>query len=269
MLIVQNVKVLKEIKVNNEIAVKQQNSPSMLIEMAIKNNSSIENLEKLMDMQIKWDASLAQKQYFISLSKFQELCPVITKNKQAHNYMYAPMSDIIQQIKKPLNQVGISYRFEQTESDTGSIKITCVTTHIDGHNEKTSMVANADTSGSKNAVQAIGSTVTYLQRYTLLGSLGISTADSDMDGRLPTDVNWEEQYNNLITHIAAVRTLFDEIVQIKTFLANDDPVSGKQSFIDLTQDEQKSLWRAPSKGGIFETAELKLLKETSANLNTE
>jgi hypothetical protein len=47
------------------------------------------------------------------------------------------------------------------------------------------MSAAADTTGSKNPIQARGSAIEYLKRYTLIGSLGLSTADSDIDGRLP------------------------------------------------------------------------------------
>ena len=50
------------------------------------------------------------------------------------------------------------------------------------------MTALADKTGSKNAVQAIGSTVTYLQRYTLIGALGITTADDDMDARINNEI---------------------------------------------------------------------------------
>lgn len=39
-----------------------------------------------------------------------------------------------------------------------------------------------DPSGSKNAIQAIGSAVSYLRRYTLLGVLGMATSDGDSDG---------------------------------------------------------------------------------------
>ena len=42
--------------------------------------------------------------------------------------------------------------------------------------------ASADNSGSKNSIQAIGSTVTYLQRYTLLAITGLATEDMDDDG---------------------------------------------------------------------------------------
>lgn len=248
----------------SELIKQEQASPNQLIQMAISQNADIDKLERLMDMQIKWDASQAQKKYFEALSKFQELCPVITKNKQGHNYKYAPLSDIVQQIKQSLQQVGISYRFEQTTSEQGAIIITCVTTHVDGHSERTSMSASPDTSGSKNSVQAIGSTVSYLQRYTLTGSLGIATADDDMDGRLPTDIDWKSEYEKVLTHVEAARNYIDEVFNIKEAIANGEHVSAKQEFVDLDQDIQKALWKAPSKGGIFTTEELKSLKETSA-----
>lgn len=59
----------------------------------------------------------------------------------------------------------------------------CIISHVDGHDESTTMSAEADTSGNKNAIQSRGSSVTYLQRYTLIGALGISTADEDVDGQ--------------------------------------------------------------------------------------
>lgn len=43
------------------------------------------------------------------------------------------------------------------------------------------MSAEPDGSGSKNAVQAIGSTNTYLQRYTLFSVLGLASVDMDDD----------------------------------------------------------------------------------------
>jgi hypothetical protein len=45
------------------------------------------------------------------------------------------------------------------------------------------MSAPDDQSGGKNAIQARGSTVTYLQRYTLLSAFGLVAADEDDDGR--------------------------------------------------------------------------------------
>jgi hypothetical protein len=42
--------------------------------------------------------------------------------------------------------------------------------------------AGADQSGAKNSIQAIGSTISYLQRYTLKAALGLAAANDD-DGK--------------------------------------------------------------------------------------
>ena len=134
------------------------------------------------------------------MSQFQSICPDILKTKKAHNSSYAPLGDIVAQIREPLASCGLSYRFEQDH--TNGIKVRCVVSHIDGHAESTEMTAGADTSGSKNAIQGIASTVTYLSRYTLTSALGIATADADMDGRLPVDplnVISEEQQAELFS----------------------------------------------------------------------
>ena len=43
--------------------------------------------------------------------------------------------------------------------------------------------APLDTSGGKNNIQAMGSAVSYLERYTLLAITGLSTKEMDDDGR--------------------------------------------------------------------------------------
>ena len=73
----------------------------------------------------------------------------------------------------------LSYRWEFQDIED-KIKCTCIVTHSMGHSENTTMTAGKDTTGNKNDIQSIGSTRTYLQRYTLIGALGLSTADQDM-----------------------------------------------------------------------------------------
>ena len=42
-------------------------------------------------------------------------------------------------------------------------------------------------SGSKNSIQAVGSTVTYLQRYTLLAVTGLAAKGQDSDAHMPDE----------------------------------------------------------------------------------
>ena len=57
------------------------------------------------------------------------------------------------------------------------VTVTCRLTHADGHSEETTISAPPDNSGNKSPAQAVASTITLLQRYTLLSLLGIATAD--------------------------------------------------------------------------------------------
>jgi len=172
------------------------NGPAQLLQIAVENGADVDKLGKLMDMQERWNAAQAKTDFYQSFSGFQSEVPAITKKKSGHNIKYAPLSDIVEQIKPYLQKHGLTYRFEQDHSE--GIEVTCIVTHVSGHSERATMKAAADTSGSKNSVQAIASTVTYLSRYTLTSALGITTADEDMDGRLPApDIISESQAEEL------------------------------------------------------------------------
>ena len=168
----------------NIVPLNQVTQYQKLMEMAISSNADVDKLEKLMDLQDRWEQKEAKKAFTQSMARFQSQCPVIQRTKNGHNFKYAPMCDVIAQVKELEADCGLSHRFEQ-DTQNDSISITCVVSHIDGHSEKLRLEALADQTGSKNAVQAIGSTITYLQRYSFLGSFGIATADEDMDGRIP------------------------------------------------------------------------------------
>lgn len=164
----------------------EESTPNALIKLAIDKNVDIDKLEKLMQMQERWQANEAHKQFLEAMSKFQNECPPLMKSKKVAfgntKYNYAPLGEIFATIKDKLRQCGLSYRWEMND-ENGSILCTCIISHTSGHSEKTTMSANKDSSGGKNEIQQRGSTITYLQRYTLIGALGISTADEDNDGQ--------------------------------------------------------------------------------------
>jgi hypothetical protein len=85
-------------------------------------------------------------------------------------------------VGKSLADHGLSHRWE-TEQKDNLIRVTCILTHALGHSERVVLEARPDDSGKKNAIQQVGSTVTYLQRYTLLAITGMATTDQDDDGR--------------------------------------------------------------------------------------
>lgn len=159
-------------------------SPPQMLAVAIEKGASMEQLEKLMDLQERWEAREAQKAYTVAMSDFRGRCPMIIKTKKAHNNMYAGLAETIDQIKDLLAECGLSHSWA-TDVQGDIISVTCRVTHVQGHSESTTIPASPDTSGSKNAIQAVGSTITYLQRYTLFSILGLASQE-DSDGNMDT-----------------------------------------------------------------------------------
>lgn len=194
----------------------------MLIQQAIDRGLDIAALEKLMDLQERYNAAEARKAFFQAFTKFQSQCPDIRKTKAVNfnqtAYTFAPLADITRQINKPLKDNGLSYRWEfKDEGD--KIHVTCLISHADGHTEATTMSADADKSGAKNQIQSRGSTLTYLQRYTLIGALGLSTANQDIDGRLP-----EYDIDKMHKDYMAV---YNQVIQIDSTLSKWHPDNWK------------------------------------------
>lgn len=159
-----------------------QITPMSMLSMAVSQNADIDKLKQLMELQERWEANEARKAFVSAMNAFKANPPEILKTKLVSfgntRYKHAELGNVNAAIIDGLTQHGLSHRWTIDQQD-GKITVSCVITHQQGHSESTSMTAQADTSGQKNAIQAIASTVTYLQRYTLLSATGIATQEDD------------------------------------------------------------------------------------------
>lgn len=166
-------------------------TPMRMMQIAIEKGTTLDQLEKLMELNERFEKNEARKAYVAALTAFKANPPTLTKTKQVRiphksdagvtEYYHATLDKVSEIIGKSLSAHGISHRWEVEQKD-GAITVVCVLTHEKGHAERVQMQATADTSGSKNSIQAIGSTVTYLQRYTLLAATGLAAKGQDDDG---------------------------------------------------------------------------------------
>jgi len=171
------------------IVIRQDQEPTELIRLAIDKGADLERLEKLLNIKRAYDADEARKAYHLAMSEFKANPPSIGKDKKVGyktdrgsvGYSHASLYNVTEKINKELSKYGLSASW--TTKQNGAISVTCRITHSKGHSEETTLTAQADTSGSKNAIQAIGSTITYLERYTLLALTGLATFDQDDDGK--------------------------------------------------------------------------------------
>lgn len=142
----------------------------------------VDKLERLLAMKERMDAKNAQTEFNAAMAAMQCDIPSIAERGEGHNRKsYATLEDINDVIKPIMQRYGfaISFRVEHLAS---GINVTGVLMHKAGHREETSLLLPADTSGNKNAVQAVASSVSYGKRYVMCAMLNISTRGEDDDG---------------------------------------------------------------------------------------
>lgn len=158
-------------------------TPMGMLQTAVDKGASLEQMQQLMDLQERWEANEARKAYVVAMNDFKANPPTIRKNKHVeyNNYDHATLDHVVRVIGEAMSKHALSFRWDTEQN--GSIKVSCIVTHALGHSERVSLQAEADNSGKKNSIQAIASTVTYLERYTLLAVTGLAAQGIDDDGQ--------------------------------------------------------------------------------------
>lgn len=96
---------------------------------------------------------------------------------------FARFEDIHEAVMPILTEEGFDLAFRNGMAPDGKVRVTTVLSHVGGHSEETYFDLPHDSSGSKNAVQAIGSSTSYARRYGTISILNLRVAGEDDDGR--------------------------------------------------------------------------------------
>lgn len=190
---------IQKFKERSPVTIEEQ--PMSIMQLALTKNMDIDHIQKLMDMQKEIDAYQAKKAYVSAMTAFKAEPPKIVKDKHVEfnktKYDHASLANVTETINSKLAEHGLSSSWKQDQAE-GLIEVTCTITHCLGHSEGTTLKASPDQSGGKNNIQAIGSTISYLQRYTLLSLTGLATHEQDTDG-ITTDLAYidEEQMSEI------------------------------------------------------------------------
>jgi len=163
----------------------QKPTPMQLVTTAVEKGMDVETIKGLMALQERWEANEAKKAFGVAMAEFKKTPINIIKSKEVSYsntyYLHATLGDASTQIGAALSEHGLSHSWSICQKD-GMVSVTCVITHRLGHSESVTMTAPPDDSGKKENIKAIASTVTYLERYTLLAATGTATKDQDNDG---------------------------------------------------------------------------------------
>lgn len=191
-----------------------QSRPSgmdLLAELSRKVNdpqAAIEIAKQIVELETRWEGLRQSRDRFDweklereakvafaeSFKKFKDEAPKILKTKHvsfesrdttkpATSYWHVELDKACDLLIPALLKVGITHRWKSTDLPGGATRVTCYLRHSLGYEEEgASLAGPSDQSGGKNPIQGVGSSVSYLERYTFLATCGIVAAGKDDDG---------------------------------------------------------------------------------------
>jgi hypothetical protein len=155
-------------------------------------------LGALLDVKLRWEADESRKAYAMAITEFKRRMPKIVKYKEIRDKQgklrsrWAPLDYICEKCIPVLVDLGLTHRWASKPLPDGWTEVTCFLKHESGHEEHgASMSAPPDKNDYRTGLQDLGSTYSYLQRYTLVASLGLPIFD-DSDGNRPSTGKMED-----------------------------------------------------------------------------
>lgn len=205
-------------------------NPLAILQQAIDKGASLEQIVTLTQLVERWEDSIARKAFNVAFSEFKAEAVTIIKNADVKDgplkgKKYVDLFGVVNAITPAMSKHGLSHSWKLTKDDKDWMEVTCTIRHILGYSESVSMGAAPDTGPGRNAIQARGSAKSYLERYTLLGAVGMAAADQDNDG----NAILSEAVLNLVSDIAgaadipALQDIYREAMKTTNKSAADKP----------------------------------------------
>lgn len=166
-----------------------------MIERAARDPSvDMDKFERLMSMRERVMAQEAHRAFLSALAVVQPKLPIIDRNgrivireknseRVIQSTAYAKWEDINEAITPVISAEGFTLGFDVGAATDGKLTVTGILGHSQGHERRTTVTLVHDSTGSKNAVQAVGSSISYGKRYAAGLLLNFTTRGEDDDGK--------------------------------------------------------------------------------------
>lgn len=186
------------------VAVRVEQSPAHLIEMAVEKGTDPQNLEKLMDLQERWEAKQAKKAFDDAFAAFQADCPPIVKQKEVNlgggGYSYAAYEDIMHIIRQPLANHGLALSFDSEWIEGGLLKTVCIVSGH-GHERQSSVTLPVPSEMRVNSTQKGGAGLSYGKRYSVINALNLSVVGEDSDAAKLYETVIDDDQHDILTEM--------------------------------------------------------------------
>lgn len=151
----------------------------------------IDKMERLLAMQERVQERAAKQAFTEAKIAMRPHLPEITMKgmivikkdgKIMQETPFARFEDLHELVMPILCNHGFDLKFKNGLSEDGKVRVTTILSHIDGHEDETHFDLPHDSSGSKNPVQAVGSSTKYGMRYGTISILNLRVVGDDDDG---------------------------------------------------------------------------------------
>jgi len=194
---------------------------AMIDKLISRPDVPVEKIQQMLDMHLGLKAEQAKAAYYAAYASMQPNLPTVVERGAIKNKYggvqsrYALWEDVIETISPTLAKYGFALSF-RTEQPEGRLRVTGVLAHCEGHAEETTLELPLDTSGSKNPVQAVGSSVSYGKRYTAFALLNVATRGEDDDGQTAAsrDTITDDEADQLFELIAETESDIDKFLKV-------------------------------------------------------
>lgn len=193
-----------------EVMVVNEKSPVSQIQALLVAGAKPEDIEKMMDLQDRWEKGEAKKAFFSAMVKTQNDMPTVfegRKNTQTHS-SYAAYKDIVRVSKPIYSKHGISISFYEKESKKEDYVKWCADVYHElGHCKDYSVSLPIDDKGPKGSavktkIHGIKSAMSYGRGILLCSIFNIATNDDvDDDGNSAGSILITEKQVSEITDI--------------------------------------------------------------------
>lgn len=165
-----------------------------IIERAARDpNVDVDKMERLFALQERVQERVAKQLFVEAKVAMRSELPEITRkghivirdkqtNAITQDTAFARFEDIHEAVTPVLTRHGFDLSYRNGLAPDGKVRVTTILSHVAGHQEETEFDLPHDSSGSKNSVQAVGSSTSYGKRYGTLSILNIKVCGEDDDG---------------------------------------------------------------------------------------
>jgi len=200
-----------------------------LVQAAVS-GGNLDNMERLMDLQERWEGQQAKREYTRAMVALKTALPPVVKKDAKnthHGWKYTTLEAMVEHVTGPLCEHGFSLGGGVKRLEGGDVEVTTDITHRAGHSVSITLSAPPDRGAksrktgdpTRTEVQGIMATTTSLRRTGISVLLGLASADlPDVDDGGPSLVK-------AVKFLERFEELGKTREEVEAFLGGDgDPV---------------------------------------------